>query len=58
MNRLILSLLSSFLGASQGNDLGPATEDDSEALATAKEEIKYIIYNWIREANRDAIVPL
>jgi len=46
------------LGASQGNDLGPATEDDSEALTEAKETIKYAIYRWIREAQRDTIVPI
>jgi len=46
------------VGASQGNDLGPSTEDDSEELTAAKELIKYRIYNFIREAQRDTIVPI
>lgn len=46
------------LGASQGNDLGPSDEDDSEALTTARETIKYRLYNYIREAQRDTIVPI
>jgi len=45
-------------GASQGNDLGPSTEEDSEALQAAKEEVKYAIYRMIREAQRDTIVPI
>jgi len=46
------------VGASQGNDLGPSDENDSEALVEAKETIKYQIYRWIREAQRDTIVPI
>jgi len=46
------------LGASQGNDLGPSSEDDSDALEEARELIKYAIYRWIREAQRDTIVPI
>ncbi len=32
-----------------GNDLGPATEADSEALAAAKEQIEEIIRGWLDE---------
>lgn len=34
-----------------GNDLGPATEDDSDALAEAKEQIEQIIREWLSEAD-------
>lgn len=30
-----------------GNDLGPATDEDSEALAEAKEQIIEIINGWL-----------
>jgi len=34
-------------GASQGNDLGPTTDDDSAALAAAKLQVREIISGWI-----------
>lgn len=30
-----------------GNDLGPATDEDFEALAEAKEQIEEIIRGWL-----------
>lgn len=32
-----------------GNDLGPATDEDSEAVAEAKEQIVEIIRGWLEE---------
>lgn len=32
-----------------GNDLGPATDEDSDALAAVKEEIVETINRWINE---------
>ncbi|KAJ6649828.1 Thymus-specific serine protease [Pseudolycoriella hygida] len=46
------------LGASQGNDLGPSSEDDTQALTDARELVKYALYRWMREAQRDTIVPI
>jgi hypothetical protein len=45
-------------GASQGNDLGPSAETDSEALTEARETIRYALYNYMREAQSDTIVPI
>lgn len=45
-------------GASQGNDLGPSSEDDSADLTEAREVIRYRLYNYIRQAQRDTIVPI
>lgn len=36
-----------FLGGSQGGDLGPSTELDSEAVAAAKVQIRRIITDWL-----------
>lgn len=35
-------------GGSQGNDLGPITDEDSEALVEAKRTISEIITQWVR----------
>lgn len=34
-----------------GKDLGPATDEDSEAVAEAKLQIQDIIRGWISEAS-------
>lgn len=33
-----------------GNDLGPITDEDSEALVEAKNQIQEIIRGWISDA--------
>jgi len=43
------------LGASQGNDLGPSSDDDSEALAAAKLQIREIISEWIDDDDDDVV---
>jgi len=35
------------IGASQGNDLGPSTDEDSETLAAAKLQVREIITGWL-----------
>jgi hypothetical protein len=45
-------------GASQGNDLGPLTDDDSPALAAAKVRIQETIRGWILEAGGVGVVPV
>ncbi len=37
-------------GGSQGNDLGPITDEDSDALLAAKRNIMEIITQWVRDA--------
>jgi len=42
-------------GASQGNDLGTVTDQDTEAVEAAKDQIREIISQWIRDAG--GVVP-
>lgn len=37
-------------GASQGNDLGPITDEDSAQLLAAKRQITELITQWVQEA--------
>lgn len=41
-----------FPGATMGNDLGPITDADSDALVAAKLQISEIILQWIDEGRR------
>lgn len=43
--------------ASQGNDLGPISEDDSQELLAVKLRIKYLIRYWIARASGIGVVP-
>lgn len=37
-------------GGSQGNDLGPITDEDSAQLLAAKRQITEVITQWVQEA--------
>lgn len=43
--------------ASQGNDLGPLSEDDSQELQDVKLRIKYLIRYWIARESGIIVVP-